>query len=69
MLQRLRKQLNLPYMFISHDLALVRYLCDRILVMCEGEMTADLPGRQATQESIMQAAVRARGSHLPGAAA
>jgi len=32
-------------------------LCDRILVMAEGRLTADLPRGQATQETIMQAAV------------
>ena len=38
LLLQLRKQLNLTYMFISHDLALVRYLCDRILVMYLGRV-------------------------------
>jgi len=43
LLQRLRKQLNLTYMFISHDLALVRYLCDRILVMYLGRVVEMMP--------------------------
>lgn len=43
LLQRLRKQLNLTYMFISHDLALVRYLCDRILVMYLGRVVEVMP--------------------------
>jgi ABC-type sugar transport system ATPase subunit len=32
-------------------------LCDRVLVMSEGRLTASLPRSEATQETIMQAAV------------
>ena len=37
-LQELQQELNLTYVFISHDLAVVRYLCDRLLVMNRGRI-------------------------------
>jgi len=44
-------------LLISSELPELLALCDRVLVMSEGRLTADLPRGQATQESIMQAAV------------
>jgi ABC-type oligopeptide transport system ATPase subunit len=32
----LRKELNLTYLFISHDLKVVKHICDRIGVMYKG---------------------------------
>jgi oligopeptide/dipeptide ABC transporter ATP-binding protein len=43
LLQELRDRLDLTYMFISHDLALVQYFCDRILVMYLGRIVEILP--------------------------
>jgi len=37
LLSDLRSQFNLTYILISHDLAVIRQLCDRVLVMCRGE--------------------------------
>lgn len=36
LLRRLRETLGVAYIFISHDLSTVRYLCSRILVMYKG---------------------------------
>jgi rhamnose transport system ATP-binding protein len=44
-------------LLISSELPELLALCDRVLVMSEGRITADLPRAEATQESIMQAAV------------
>jgi rhamnose transport system ATP-binding protein len=44
-------------LLISSELPELLALCDRILVMAEGRLTAELPREAATQESVMQAAV------------
>lgn len=38
LLKDLQSQLGLTYMFISHNLAVVRYIADRIAVMCRGRI-------------------------------
>jgi L-arabinose transport system ATP-binding protein len=44
---------------VSSELPEVLGICDRIMVMCEGRITANLPRADATQEIIMQAALPA----------
>lgn len=43
---------------ISSDLSEVMGMSDRILVMCNGKFTADLPAAEATQEKIMHFATK-----------
>ncbi len=47
LLQSLQAELNLTYLFISHDLGLVRYFCNRIVVMYLGAVVEELPDPQA----------------------
>lgn len=44
-------------LMISSELPEVLHVADRVLVMHEGRLTADLPREQATEENIMRAAV------------
>jgi oligopeptide/dipeptide ABC transporter ATP-binding protein len=43
LLEGLKQDLGLTYLFISHDLSLVRYFCDRIVVMYLGRVVEILP--------------------------
>ncbi len=47
LLADLRDKLGLTYLFISHDLGLVRYFCDRIVVMYLGSVVEVLPNTKA----------------------
>lgn len=43
LLEKLKNDLGLTDLFISHDLGLVRYVCDRIVVMYLGSIVEELP--------------------------
>lgn len=45
--QDLQEQLGLSYLFVAHDLSMVRYLCDRVAVMLRGRIV-----ELATAEAI-----------------
>ena len=47
LLAQLRDEMGLTYLFISHDLGLVRYFCDRIVVMYLGSVVEVLPDTRA----------------------
>ncbi len=46
LLESLKEELGLTYLFISHDLSLVRYFCDRVVVMYLGRVMEILPGAE-----------------------
>jgi len=47
LLERFQSEFGLTYLFISHDLGLVRYFCDQIVVMYLGRIVELLPNPQA----------------------
>lgn len=47
-------------LLISSEMPELLALCDRVLVMSEGHLTADIPRAEASEEAIMQAAVPQR---------
>ena len=44
LLDDIREKLNLTYIFISHDLAVIKYVSDRVLVMYLGKIMEQAPG-------------------------
>ncbi|MEN8692052.1 MAG: ABC transporter ATP-binding protein [Desulfobacterales bacterium] len=48
LLQQLREKFNLTYLFISHDLALVDYFCNRVVVMYLGRVVEILPANKVS---------------------
>ena len=52
LLVRLREQLGLSYLFISHDVAMVRHLSDRVVVMYLGRIVESGPWKQVIDEPL-----------------
>ena len=59
LLEGLRARLGLTYVFISHDLRLVRYFCTRIVVMYLGSVVEILPDPQSRPRHPYTAALMA----------
>jgi peptide/nickel transport system ATP-binding protein len=48
---QLREQLDLTYLFISHDLGVVRYLSDRVVIMYLGRVVETAPANEIFRRS------------------
>lgn len=46
LMQDLQEELGLTYLFISHDLSVIRHICDRILVMYLGKLVEIAPNEK-----------------------
>jgi len=51
LLRELQSSAGLSYLFISHDLEVVRYLCDRVMVMYQGRVMETGPAERVSGRS------------------
>ena len=72
LMQDIKKEFNLTYMFISHDLRVIRAICSRVVVMCQGQTVETgsveqvLRTPQADYTKKLIAAIPDRGARLRG---
>ncbi|AMM50903.1 ABC transporter ATP-binding protein [Rufibacter sp. DG15C] len=50
LLNRLKREFNITYLFITHDLAVARFMADRIFVMHQGQIVEQGPAQQVFEK-------------------
>ena len=63
LLQELKEQLGMSYLFVSHDLNVVRLLCDRVIVMRAGRIVEEGPTERVLFAPEARVHARAAGRH------
>ncbi len=66
LLRDLREELGLAYLFITHDLAVVRQVTDRVYVLCRGEVVEEGPTARVLDDPLHEYTQRLVAS-VPGA--
>src|SRR5271170_3622702 len=52
LLQKLKKEFGMSYLFVSHDLSVVKLLCDRVLVMYLGKIVESGPADEVFEHPL-----------------
>jgi len=52
------KMRGIAVMFVSSEMPEVLGIADRVIVMCDGRITGEISGNQATQEAVLKLATR-----------
>ncbi|MFZ0424653.1 MAG: ABC transporter ATP-binding protein [Xanthobacteraceae bacterium] len=52
LLQQLKREFGMSYLFVSHDLSVVRLLCDRVLVMYLGKVVESGPAAEVFEHPL-----------------
>jgi peptide/nickel transport system ATP-binding protein len=68
LMQELQAELGLTYLFIAHDLSVVRHICDRVNVMYVGKLVESAPSEELyfnTQHPYTEALMSAVPIHNP----
>jgi len=58
LLLRLREERNLTYVLVSHDISVLRLVCDRVVVMQRGRIVEECPSAQLTVDGVSEAYTR-----------